>query len=63
MSEKLLRIPGLTEKTGLGKSTIYQMVKDGRFPKQIKIGLRASGWLESEVDEWIRKQVAASRGQ
>ena len=63
MSEKLLRIPGLKEKTGLGKSTIYQMVKDGRFPKQIKIGLRASGWLESEVDEWIRKQVAASRGQ
>ena len=63
MSEKLLRIPSLTEKTGLGKSTIYQMVKDGRFPKQIKIGLRASGWLESEVDEWIRKQVAASRGQ
>ena len=50
------------DKTGYGKSSIYQMAKDGRFPAQIKIGKRASGWLEDEVDDWIRKQVAASRG-
>ena len=62
MSLRIIRIPKVLEKTGFGKSTIYQMSKDGRFPAQIKIGKRASGWLEEEVDDWIRKQVAASRG-
>lgn len=28
------------------------------FPRQLKIGLRASGWLRSEVDQWIAKRVA-----
>lgn len=39
------------------------MVKDGQFPGQIKLGPRASGWLESEIDNWIDQKVAVSRSR
>ena len=34
---------------------------DGSFPQPIRLGARAVGWIESEVDAWIREQIAASR--
>ena len=35
---------------------------NGSFPKPVRLGARAIGWIESEVDAWIREQIAASRG-
>jgi hypothetical protein len=40
---------------------IYLMESEGRFPRRIKIGARAVGWLESEVQEWIAAQIRRSR--
>jgi prophage regulatory protein len=40
---------------------IYQMQAEGRFPKRIKLGERAVGWLESEVRDWLRTRVETSR--
>ena len=34
----------------------------GLFPKQIEIGIRGRGWLQHEVDQWIRDQVERTRG-
>ena len=34
----------------------------GRFPRVIVLGRRTVGWIESEVEEWIREQIAESRG-
>ena len=45
-------IPGLTEITGLQRSTIYKKIKEGTFPAGIKIGPRARGWTESQIREW-----------
>lgn len=56
---KILRIPALVKKLGIGRSTIYDWIDpdstryDPTFPLRIKIGVKAVGWLESEVDEWI----------
>jgi predicted DNA-binding transcriptional regulator AlpA len=38
------------------------MEADLRFPKRIKLGTRAVGWLEQEVHAWLLKRIAASRG-
>ena len=43
----------VNEKTALPKSTIYQKIKEGTFPRPIPLGAKSVGWLESEVDEWI----------
>ena len=55
MSNKILKIPKVTEVTTLSKSTIYDLVKKGEFPAPLRLTEtgRASGWLESDIDEWI----------
>ena len=59
---RVLRLPRVQARTGLARSTIYVRVADGSFPQPIRLGARAVGWIESEVDAWIREQIAASRG-
>jgi prophage regulatory protein len=44
--------------TGLSRSSIYAMVADGTFPKQIKIGRRAVAWLEAEIDDWMHERIS-----
>lgn len=51
---KILRLPEVIDRTGLCRSSIYQKVIDGQFPKTIKIGgTRSVGWIEAEVSAWI----------
>lgn len=47
--------------TGFSVSTLYRLSKAGDFPKPVKIGARASGWIAGEVEAWIEQRVAASR--
>lgn len=54
---KILRMRELVAKTGLARSTIYLKVKQGTFPRPIKLGVSAAGWLEDEVDEWIHARI------
>ena len=57
-----LRLPQVKEATGLSKSTIYARIAEGTFPKQIPIGPRLVVWVESDIQNWIAKQVSAARG-
>lgn len=61
MGERILRKPQVQDKVGKSDATIYREEMAGRFPKRIKLGANSVGWLESEVDEWI-KEKAAARG-
>ncbi|WP_411726049.1 helix-turn-helix transcriptional regulator [Methyloglobulus sp.] len=56
---KILRLPQTVAKTGLGRSTIYNLVSRGEFPQQIKLSPRTMGFLESEVDQWLAGKVEA----
>ena len=47
--------------TGLSASSIYARAAEGAFPPPIKIGGRASAWLEGEVREWMADRIATSR--
>ena len=59
--KNFIRLNSVKSMTGLSRSTIYEMIKSNKFPKQIPLGIRAVGWLESEVNEWIEERVSASR--
>ena len=61
MADKILRLPAVKERTGLSRSSVYQKIGSGEFPKAIPLGARAVGWLESEIDAWIETKVAAAR--
>ena len=58
---RFLRLPEVLARTGLSRSTIYVRLDQGRFPRPVSLGARAVGWIEAEVDEWIRERIAASR--
>jgi prophage regulatory protein len=57
----VLRLPQVKIKVGLSRSSIYAAVAQGKFPNPIRLGARAVGWLESDVDEWVSQQVELSR--
>lgn len=58
---EIIGLPRVMQKVPLGKSTIYAYVKAGKMPAPIKIGDRAVGWIESEIDAWIKERAEASR--
>lgn len=58
-SETFYRIPRVSEETGLAKSTIYWMIANDKFPKQLKISERVSVWKKSDIDRWIEEQINA----
>jgi prophage regulatory protein len=60
-ARRILRRKQVEILTGLCRSTIYQRLAEGTFPKQIRLGRRSVGWLASEVDGWIAARIAESR--
>lgn len=58
--ERILRIPEVAHRLGMSRSWIYDRLNprskryDVTFPKPIKIGANATGWLESSIDAWIK---------
>ena len=57
MYEKIYRLTRIIEITGLSRSTIHLAMKNGEFPKGVKLGKRAVGWPATVIDEWIKKKI------
>ena len=60
---RMLRLPEVIDRTGLSKATIYEQIAAGTFPQPVNLGPRAVGFVESEVGQWLRSMVEASRVQ
>ncbi len=56
MSPTIQKLPLVIGRTGVGRTSIYNGVKDGTFPAPIRLGPRAVGWLESDITEWINSR-------
>jgi len=55
---RILRLPAVKTATGLGRTKIYELMKEGRFPKARRIaGAHAVGWDSLEVEAWIAQQL------
>ena len=61
-NQRILRLNEVTARTGRSRSSIYADIERGEFPKPIKLGLRAVGWLDSEIEAWIQSRIEQSRG-
>ena len=59
MSERLLRLPKVVDRTGLSKPSIYRLIQTGDFPKPRRVGKRAVAWLDSEISEFINSLEVA----
>ena len=54
---RLIKLKEVIDKTSLGRSTIYEFMTKGTFPKQVSLGAKSVAWLESEVDDWIMERI------
>lgn len=61
MSNTIIRLPAVKNKTGLARSTIYLQIKQGTFPKPVSLGGRTVGWVESEIETWVTDHIEESR--
>ncbi|MFJ3008093.1 helix-turn-helix transcriptional regulator [Pseudomonas fluorescens] len=48
-----MRLPEVMHVTGYKRSSIYQMMQEGRFPQARSIGMRAVGWSSEEIQGWV----------
>jgi prophage regulatory protein len=53
IDDELWSIRAIIARTGLSRSTIYDYIARGLFPRQRRLGPRRVGWLASEVRAWI----------
>jgi prophage regulatory protein len=58
---KILRLAAVKECTGLSRSTIYLMINKGEFPKNVRIGAKAVGWVDSDLQSWIESRIARDK--
>ncbi len=56
---RFLRLHDLIERLGISRATVYRWEKDGLLPPRRQIGPNAVGWLENEIDEFIRGRPVA----
>lgn len=61
MVNSILRLPEVKKQTGLARSTIYLRISEGSFPKPINLGVRAVGWVDTDISEWIQARIKESR--
>jgi prophage regulatory protein len=54
---RLLRLQEVKQRTGLSSSSIYKQIRDGAFPRGIKITQRATAWSSQDVEEWIASKM------
>lgn len=58
-AQKILRLPMVVNLTGLSRSTIYAMLKNGKFPQSVKLGTRSVGWYEADIQSWLASLQAS----
>lgn len=62
-NEKIVRLPEAKRQVGLSRSQIYLLVRRGEFPAPVRLGPRAVGWLQSELDIWIQEKADERDGR
>ena len=53
----LLTIDQVSELTSLGKSSIYELIKQGKFPKPVRLMAHASRWERAKVEAWVAARI------
>jgi prophage regulatory protein len=56
MTLKVIRPTELAEKLSLSTVTLWRMEKRGELPPRRKISKRIVGWLESDIEEWLKER-------
>ncbi|MFN9726662.1 helix-turn-helix transcriptional regulator [Acidovorax sp.] len=59
--DRLVRLPEVEEMTGCKKSTIYELMRAGKFPKSVRLNARMVAWPETAVLQWVQDRIAEAQ--
>jgi prophage regulatory protein len=57
----LLRVREVKRITGLSTSRLYALIKENKFPRQIRLGTMSVAWSSIEISDWVATRIAESR--
>ncbi len=60
MAHEILRFPAVHKATGLSRTTIWRLERDGLFPNRRHLSANTVGWPRSEVEEWVAGRLPVS---
>lgn len=61
--DRLLKLAEVETVAGIKKSTIYSLMKEGKFPRSVQVTARCVVWPESRVLQWVQEQIARADEQ
>jgi prophage regulatory protein len=59
-TSSIIRRKQVQERTGLSRSSIYKLMKEGKFPKSVALSQRSIGWRSSHIDQWLEERPTTS---
>lgn len=60
---KFIRLKEVLDICGKSRSSVYEAIKRGEFPAPVKLHGRSSGWIKSEIQQWVDSCIKASRNK
>ena len=57
IGERLLRLPEVLERVPFRKITLYRLMREGSFPKNIQLGSNMVAWVASDIDKWVSRKI------
>jgi len=55
-----MRLPSVMRWTGLGRSTIYRLVAEHKFPPPVLLATRAVAWRRADLERWSEMRPTAT---
>jgi prophage regulatory protein len=59
---KILRRRAVVERVGLSSTTIWRLVRAGRFPAPVQLSAQAIGWREHDIEAWLTSREVSPEG-
>lgn len=57
VERRILRGADVEARCGFKRAHLYKLIRDGKFPRPLRIGIRAVGWDSVDIDQWIAEQL------
>jgi prophage regulatory protein len=55
---KFLKLTEVMALTGLSRSSVYLAISEGKFPRQVSLGVRSVAWVSNEIEDWMENCVS-----
>ena len=59
--DRFLKKPSVIKLSGLSSTTIHRWMKEGKFPKSIRLTEKTNVWSQNELNDWMQQMKQECR--